>query len=525
VASPFERPIFARARKLCLTWPEVTEKTAWGHPTFRAGKKMFVAFEMIKGRPTIAFKIPTRRATRFLGRSEYFASPYGRNEWVSIHVDGEVDWDAVEALIEESYRSVATKGMLRLIALATCLLVIGASWMRVGAQHAGAFRASLDDPAIAYATRPLDNVVADVNRKLQDGTLRFSFDSRNGYLNSAIEALALPVDSQLLVFSRGSLQGKLIDDQNPRALFFNDRVALGWVRDGDVIEVAAHDATAGVVFYTLSNVRLKPDATNVTNATNVTEPVQFKRVFHCLGCHVTGDTLGVPGLLMFSTSRRTGTQFDGVPRHIDQSDPLSQRFGGWFITGSTGGARHMGNEVDALDDRPSRELTSVDRLFDTGGYRAGTSDVVAQMVLTHQAGMTNLLTRAAFEARMATGDPAVVEPIMKGIANEVVDHLLFQDEAKLSDRVRGSSGFAERFSKSGPRDRKGRSLYELDLNTRLFKYPCSYLIYSPAFDALPPVIKEPIYRRMWEVLSTDAKGRETIDILRETKRDLPQFFQ
>ena len=512
VASPFERPIFARARTLCLKWPEVTEKTAWGHPTFRAGKKMFVAFEMIKGRPTIAFKISTRRATRFLGRSEYFASPYGRNEWVSIHVDGKVDWDAIEALIEESYRSVATKGMLRLIALAACLLVIGASWMRVGAQHAGAFRGSLDDPAIAYATRPLDNVVADVNRKLQDGTLRFSFDSRNGYLNSAIAALGLPVDSQLLVYSRGSLQGKLIDEHNPRALFFSDRVALGWVRDGDVLEVAAHDATAGVVFYTLSNVR-PPD------------PPQFKRVFHCLGCHVTGDTLGVPGLLMFSTSRRTGTQFDGVPRHIDQSDPLSQRFGGWFITGSTGGARHMGNEVGALDDSPSRELASVDRLFDTDGYRAATSDVVAQMVLTHQAGMTNLLTRAAFEARLATGDPALVEPIMNGIASEVVDHLLFQDETKLSDRVRGSSGFAERFSKSGPRDRKGRSLYELDLNTRLFKYPCSYLIYSPAFDALPPVIKAPIYRRMWEVLQKQENGQAVIDILRDTRNDLPAYWR
>jgi predicted DNA-binding protein (MmcQ/YjbR family) len=322
VASPFERPIFARARTLCLKWPEVTEKTSWGHPNFRAGKKTFVAFEMIKGRPSIAFKMPPRRAKRLLGGNDPFATPYGRNQWISIWVDGKVDWDAVEALVEESYRSVATKrmlGMLRPLAAGAVLLAIGSLLVPVGAQHAGAFRGSLDDPAIAYATRPLDNVVADVNRRLQDGSLRFSFDSRNGYLNSALDALRLPVDSQLLVFSRGSLQGKLIDDQNPRALFFNERVALGWVRDGDFLEVAAHDATAGVVFYTLSNVRLKADAANVTNAT---DPPQFKRVFHCLPCHVTGDTLGVPGLLMFSTSRRTGTQFDGVPRHIDQSDPL-----------------------------------------------------------------------------------------------------------------------------------------------------------------------------------------------------------
>ncbi|HXD76013.1 MAG TPA: hypothetical protein VN628_19850, partial [Vicinamibacterales bacterium] len=97
------------------------------------------------------------------------------------------------------------------------------------AQHAGTFRGSLDDPAINYSTGPLDNVVADVNAKLKDGVLTFAFDSRNGYLNAALDALRLPVDSQLLVFSRGSLQGKLIDDQNPRAVYFNDRVALGWV--------------------------------------------------------------------------------------------------------------------------------------------------------------------------------------------------------------------------------------------------------------------------------------------------------
>ena len=485
---------------------------------------MFCAFEVMKGRPSIAFKISTRRAARLLKKGTYFASAYGRNQWVSIYVDQPVDWDAVETLIEESYRSVATKGMLKLVAAAVCLLVATALWSsRAGAQHAGTFRGSLDDPAIAYATRPLDNAVADVNRRLADGSLKFSFDSRNGFLNSALEALKLPIDSQLLVFSRGSLQGRRIDEQNPRALFFNDRVALGWVREGDFLEVAATDATAGVVFYTLPN-KADPQA-DAASGSSRTEPLQFRRVFNCLPCHVTGDTLGVPGLLMFSTSRRTGTQFDGVPRHIDQSDPLSQRFGGWFITGSTGKAQHMGNGVAALDDRPSRELTSVDRLFYMEGYRTVTSDVVAQMVLTHQAGMTNLLTRAAFEARMANGDDAVVAPIMKGIASEVVDSLLFTDEAKLPDRVRGSSGFAERFSASGPRDSKGRSLYELDLNTRLFKYPCSYLIYSPAFDALPAKIKEPIYRRMLEVLPTRDNGRAIVEILRDTKKDLPAFFQ
>ena len=126
---------------------------------------------------------------------------------------------------------------------------------------------------------------------------------------------------------------------------------------------------------------------------------------------------------------------------------------------------------------------------------------------------------------------------MSSVASEVVDYLLFVDEAKLTDRVRGASGFAERFSSGGPRDRKGRSLYELDLNQRLLKYPCSYLIYSPAFDALPPLAKGPIYKRLWEVLSGEAQDprdrvalsladrQAIVEILKDTKKDLPPYFQ
>jgi hypothetical protein len=423
-----------------------------------------------------------------------------------------------------------------LISLGLCLLFPVGWWARLGAQRAGAFMGSADDPAIRYSIAPVNNDVAAVNGRLRDGAVRFAFEGRSGFLRSALDALQIPVDSQLLVFSRTSLQGKRIGEQNPRALFFNDRVALGWVRDGDVIEVAAHDEAAGVVFYTLDQ-----------RADTSAGPPQFKRAFVCLGCHVTVDTLGVPGLLMFSTTRPAPSQFSGVPRHIDQGDPLTQRFGGWFVTGSTSAA-HMGNDVAALDGRASRELASVEGLFDPDGYRALSSDIVAHLVLTHQAGMTNLLTRAGWEARAA--DPllhapftssaeqdAAVAGVMKGVAHEVVDHLLFIDEAKLSGRVRGGSGFAERFSAGGPRDRKGRSLYELDLNRRLMKYPCSYLIYSPAFDALPTLVKDAIYRRMWEVLSgqesdwryrsalSRADRQAIVEILRDTRRDLPPYFQ
>jgi len=423
-----------------------------------------------------------------------------------------------------------------LLAFALCLAAIAVS-VPVRAQRSGAFRGSTEDPAIRYSTAPLNNAVVDANKRIQDGSIRLTSEGRSGFLRSALEALRIPVDSQLLVFSRASLQGRLISEQNPRALFFNETVALGWVRDGEIIEVAAHDETAGVVFYTLDQ-RLG----------TTPGPPQFKRAFECLGCHLAGDTLGVPGLLMFSTSRPDRSQGFSLPRSVDQSDPFSRRFGGWFVTGSTGSSPHLGNDVPALSGRSSRELASTDGLFDPDGFRAQSSDVVAHLVFTHQVGMTNLLTRAGWQARAAdpllhppfTASPdeeARIAVMMNGVANEVVDYLLFVDEAKLTEPVRGASGFASRFSGIGPRDRKGRSLHELDLNRRLMKYPCSYLIYSPAFDALPARAKNPIYQRLWHVLSgqeRDARYRAAlsladrqaiVEILRDTKKDLPQYFQ
>ncbi|MEQ1912608.1 MAG: hypothetical protein ABMA15_27560, partial [Vicinamibacterales bacterium] len=379
--------------------------------------------------------------------------------------------------------------------------------LQPGAQRGGQFMGSADDPAIAYSTAPVSNVVDDLNRRLQDGSAALTFEGRAGYLQSVIDALRLPTDSQLLVFSKGSLQARQISPSNPRALYFNDRVALGWVRDAELIEVAAHDAKLGMVFYTLEQ---RPES----------RPV-FKREFRCLGCHVTGDTLGVPGLLMFSTRVDPADQHATVTV-MDQRIPLTARWGGWFVTGSSGSGRHMGNQAPALQGASDAARSSVAGLFEPDGYRTMSSDIVALLTFSHQTHMTNLLTRAAWEARAA--DPAehpqapaspgrsssdrrqptalpLVESMMRGIADEVVDYMLFVDEAPLPDAVSGPSGFSERQAASGPRDRQGRSLYELDLNKRLMKYPCSYLIYSPAFDALPPLAKAPIYRRMWDVLS------------------------
>jgi hypothetical protein len=416
-------------------------------------------------------------------------------------------------------------------------LIFSALLSNLDAQRARSFLGSAEDRAIAYSTARLNNTVEEVNKKIQAGAVPLTFEGRGGFLRSALEALQIPVDSQLLVFSGDSLQGKLISERSPRAIYFNDRVTLAWVRDGEFLEVAAHDQSAGVVFYTLEQ-----------RAGQTYRAPQFIRSVSCTGCHLSGDTLGVPGLVMFSTTQPGRSMGPGVPRRVDHSEPLARRFGGWFVTGSAGTAPHMGNEVAALERRSDRALTSVADVFDPDGYPAVSSDIVAHLVFAHQAGMTNLLTRASYEARAAdpllhppfTSAPdedARVASMTAGVASEVVDYLLFMDEAKLPDGIRGASGFAERFSAGGPRDRKGRSLYELDLKRRLMKYPCSYLIYSPAFDALPRAVKAPIYSRMWEVLSGQERGeryrsalslgdrQSIVSILRDTKKDLPQYFQ
>jgi hypothetical protein len=187
----------------------------------------------------------------------------------------------------------------------------------------------------------------------------------------------------------------------------------------------------------------------------------------------------------------------------------------------------------------------------TSNYLTPHSDIVALMVLEHQTGMLNRLARAALETRMALyyqrdinkalGRPAdypsdSARSRIRNVGDRVVEYLLFGDEARLTDRIEGTSPFASEFSARGPRDPKGRSLRDLDLETRLFRYPCSYLIYSRAFDSLPAAAKDYVYQRLWDILDGRGTGKNDpslapedraaiLEILRETKPDLPDYWK
>jgi len=388
-----------------------------------------------------------------------------------------------------------------------------------------------DHPAIEYfnyAKHPPADAVAALNRRLSTGQAQLRFEAGTGYLRSVLEALQVPVDSQVVVFSRTSLQAPRIEPRNPRTIFFNDRVAVAWV-SGGFMEAAAQDPEQGVIFYSLEQ--------------QSSRQPEFQRRDDCLRCHISDISLGVPGMMV--RSRYTAT--DGRPLLIyggfatDHRSPLSERWGGWYVTGHAGSA-HLGNamlgDADGPEDLTGRtpELQSLTLEFDTTRYLSAHSDVVALLVFNHQLHMMNLLTRVGWDARAALYKHRDVSSQIREGVREMVDYLLFIDEAQLTGKIRGTSGFAESFPARGPRDSKGRSLREFDLERRMFRYPCSYMIYSETFDALPAEVRAEVYRRMWQILSGEEKGeryarlsapdrRAIVEILRDTKKGLPEYFR
>jgi hypothetical protein len=229
---------------------------------------------------------------------------------------------------------------------------------------------------------------------------------------------------------------------------------------------------------------------------------------------------------------------------MGQSRPLERRWGGWYVTGNAVPTDHFGN-VDLVASAASGtgvartpHFTSMEQTFDTSGYLSPYSDVAALLVFEHQMQMNNLLTRLGWETRIAQHEGRLDHGgnAIRDIVNRTVDYMLFIDEAPMPAKIEGSSGFAEAFSGRGPRDANGRSLRQLDLTTRLMRYPCSYTIYSAQFEQLPEAARQAVYQRLWTILSgkdrdrryqrlSSADRRAVVDILRVTKPDLPAYFR
>jgi hypothetical protein len=374
---------------------------------------------------------------------------------------------------------------------------------RTLAQRSDAFGASRDHPAIAYSTAPLSNVVTRLDEQLRSGATALTFNPDTGYLPSLLAALKIPVESQVLVVSPTSFQAKRISRSNPRALYFNDQVAVGYVRGGDILELAVQDPKQGAIFYTLPQSAEAPPA--------------IVRDDKCLSCHLSWDTRAVPGLFVQTVFPRKSDEEYANGFVVDHRVPLVERWGGWFVTGTRVPAS-MGNQEliqPEMTTRPASATAqeSLDGTFERRGYLSMFSDVVALMLLDHQVHAVNLITRAGWEHRVGS-------PHVRAAVDELVDYLLFVDEAPLPHAIKGSSGFAETFASLGPTDRHGRSLRQLDLSTRLMRYPLSYMIYSPGFAGLPDEVKAMTRARLDQILTGQVTGKKYAHLTASTRRDI-----
>jgi len=359
----------------------------------------------------------------------------------------------------------------------------------------------LDHPAIQYRHEPADDPVARLARELERGNSTLDFDAGLSYLPSLLDRLRVRPDSQTLVFSKTSVQESRISPRTPRAIYFRDDVAVAFVPGTDAIELAAVDPSKGVVFYSL-------DARKA-------ERPRFVRSEGCLHCHQGPATLGVPGIYVGSVHTSPSGRADFRLGSIvtDHRTPFADRWGGWYVNGAAG-ETHRGN---AVSTDPEFTTSMAAPRFDAKSYLAPSSDIVALMTLEHQTQMTNLLTRLSWEARISPLDPGFASRI-----EEVVRYMLFLDEVPLREAIRGVSSFTETFPREGPRDRKGRSLRDFDLEKRLFRYPLSYMLYSRHFDGLPRDVRERLCRRLHELLPGEER-QALLEILRDTKPGLPGF--
>lgn len=352
----------------------------------------------------------------------------------------------------------------------------------------------------------LADPVAQLKRDVESGKVKLTRRGPSGYLESVLQALGVNPDTQCLVFSKTSAQRDLISSKTPRAVYFNDRVYVGYVQNSDHLEIASIDPQKGTVFYTV---------------TQGEEPA-IQRTNQCITCHLGPKTLNVPGVLVRSSlSSRDGTPRSQITEFTTgHMPPLRTRWAGWYVTGKAENDVHLGNsfleegeDPAKFDPRPGSGVMRLSGRFDTSPYPRATSDIVALMLLDDSVRMNNLITAASYETRLTLDElrqghitQAQADERIKLHADALLDYLLFNHETPLKGPVVGTANIPAWFAKGAPRDQKGRSLKDLDMRTRMFKYPCHYLIYSDHFAALPPTTKHYLFERLVRVLNNEDPG-------------------
>lgn len=368
-----------------------------------------------------------------------------------------------------------------------------------------------EESPIRYSRRTPGDIAADWRRSLPMGEPEFDQSSPKAFLRSVLDELGISPESQLLVFSTTSFQNKKIDGARPRALYFNENHYVGFVQGGP-LELVTTDSRMGLNFYTMT----VPKPNDLRGPTLHRDPA-------CITCHAGNSQSDFPGLMALSVfSTEEGSQvLQGTTHVVDDTLDVANRWGGWYVTGKTGGARHRGNayyvptsdrEADpAIDKDFGLTVNELSGLLDMKPYLAKTSDVVALLVFEHQIHAHNQLVEAFGRSRiaiyaddeyMAGGElqPKTLA-VMDDEIEDLLDVMLFTEEADLSEhQVEGSTAFQTAFKENALTDKEGRSLKDFELDGRLFEHRLSYMIYSEAFGHLPDQFQERFFARLDEVL-------------------------
>lgn len=422
------------------------------------------------------------------------------------------------------------------------LFVLLSAVVLVAGNSTGFAQLEFEREPVNYSEARSSDPVARLQRLLDVHAAKLEFTEEHGWLPALLKQLDIPQSSQVLVSSKTSFQLSKISPRRPRALYFNDHTYVGWVQDGDVLEIMSTDPQLGGTFYTMSQEAGEP-------------PRIVRDRGQCLICHASSKTQGVPGGVVRSVFMNAGgqPQYGSGTFTIDHRSPFGKRWGGYYVTGTHGKMRHMGNAIsrsrqnpEEIDREAGANRKSLVDLLKTEPYLTPHSDIVALMVLEHQTQMHNYITLASYETRSAAHSDGIMNKALdrpadytsettqrriKSAGDKLLRYLLFSGEFPLESPVTGTSGFAKEFSAQGPRDSHGRSLRDFDLKTRMFKYPCSYLIYAPSFDKLPAVVRNHVTKELHSILTgentseefahlTAADRKAILEILTETKPGL-----
>jgi len=436
---------------------------------------------------------------------------------------------------------------------ASCVLAL-ALCLSTGPKTLLAQGADYDQPPISYSSTEPDDPVAKLKRRIDKGEIVFHGKTRREILDETLTLLNVPVESQVLVYSKTSAQNSKISPERPRAIYFSDEVYVGWVRDGN-IEIISFDPRLGAIFYLV----------DLLNRTPKGQPV-IARNASCLTCHAGGPTREVPGPLVRSVSAGPSgmPEFSAGTFFVGDDTPLEDRWGGWYVTGESGDQGHRGNTIAIRDPETDdivlepvisnpTHLASLDELIDVEPYpHGGQSDIVALMVLEHQTATQNAILQGSYEARRAVhrsrslrrelGEPnpnALPEStrsLLENQADRIVRQLLFADEFNMEDDgVEGDLAFQTAFAGNERENSEGRSLKDFRLYERIFKYRCSYVIYTSVFDNQPLPLRNAVYRRLYDILKgpippagyeylSESERERIFEILVETKDGLPDYW-